>query len=238
MTRRELLFIAAVASIGLGWVLWKVYSPAALLVEYSRQGNVEGATRLLNLGVDPNGYHHRASALIAAAEGGHLPVLELLLKHGADPLQCETEGSAPRLSALSAAAFFDHADAIEYLVKVGIPIEYQCGGGWPPPLEIASEYARPAAAAKLIEMGANPRRIGQGDNTYVMSAAWSADKIGRPDDAARTIELLVNSGCDVNARNWNGSTALMMSEEPAVVKMLLQKGADPHGNLKRKTPRH
>ncbi|MEO8379728.1 MAG: hypothetical protein ABI779_08700 [Acidobacteriota bacterium] len=235
MTRRELVFVATVASIGVGWVLWKVCSPTALLVSYSRRGDVEGVTRLLNLGVDPNAHHHRTLAFIAAAEGGQVPVLELLLKHGADPLRCETEGSAPRFSALSAAAFFNEVVAIEYLVKVGVPIEYQCGGGWPPPLEIASEHARPAAAAKLIELGANPRRLGDGNNTYVMSAAWSADKIGRPDDAARTIELLVNSGCDVHARNWNGSTALMMSEEPAVVKMLLEKGADQ--NLDGKTQR-
>lgn len=237
MTRRELLFVAVVVSIGAGWVLWKVYSPTALLAEYSRQGNVEGARRLLNLGVDPNAYHHRASAFIAAADGGHVPVLDLLLKHGAHPLQCEADGSAPRLSALSAAAFFDHVDAIEYLVKVGIPIEYQCGGGWPPPLEIAAEYGRPSAAAKLIQLGANPRRIGQGGNTYVMSAAWSADVVGRPSDAASTIELLVNSGCDVNARSSDGRTALMRSVEPAVVKMLLQKGAAPNlADLEGTTP--
>jgi ankyrin repeat protein len=217
--------IGATAAI---WLLWQIVSPTALLVRYAAFGNVTAVQRLLGLGADPNAYYGRSSAFLMAAREGHVPIMTLLLKQRADPMRCEKEGSAPRLSALSLAAAFGRVEAIEYLVHIGVPVEYQCGAGWPTALEMAAQQGRRTAAAKLIALRADPGRLGTGNHTYVMHAAWSANHSRHSLEIASTIELLIDSGSDVNSRLPDGRTALMMTRVPPVVATLLRKGADPN----------
>ncbi len=222
------LFMVGTAVTAASWLLWQIFSPTALLVRYAEKGNLPAVRRLLRLGADPNAYYGRSSAFLVAAREGYVPIMTLLLEQGADPMRCEKEGSAPRLSALSWAAMSGRVDAIEFLVHAGVPLEYECGAGWPTPLEMAAQQGRRAAVAKLIELGADPRRVLDGKNTYLTRAAWSADHTDHPLEMANTIELLIDSGCDVNAPVWDGRTALMMTDVPAVVATLLRKGADPN----------
>ena len=54
------------------------------LVEASRAGDVEKVRELIDKGVDVNGFKDRRNALMAATEGGHAEIVELLIKAEAD----------------------------------------------------------------------------------------------------------------------------------------------------------
>ena len=93
-----------------------------------------------------------------------------------------------------------------------------------------------ATFEKILEAlnnGANPNAKNRNKNTALMSAAQSnADP--------RVIEVLLDAGAELEARNQRGSTALhyaAMDNVPEVVELLIKKGADIEAlNHEKKTP--
>lgn len=212
------LALAVIVTATVARLLWyHVASPGALLVDAARDGRTDAVRMLLRLGVSPNQFRGRWSPALAAAWAGHTDVLRALAAHRARLDECAPYGYAPRLSPLSIAAARGHAGAVRFLVASGVPVEYECNGSGPPPVEVASEQDHAAVVALLLELGADPKRRRNG-LTYVMSAAW----MGAPS----AIPVLVRAGCDVNAAKQDGRTAIMMTVEPEVVTALLDAGAD------------
>ena len=211
---RTAILLVCVALIG--WIAALLASPSALLVRYSRQGNVDRVRSILSLGVDPNRHRGRTTPLLEAAQHGHLGVVQVLVQHGAKVDLCEANGFVPRQSPLARAAARGHVDVVEY----GVHPDFNCNGSWPTPLAFAAEQGQTKAVAKLLQLGADIRRKDEGENTYVMLAAWR--------DAPEAIPLLVAAGCELNAHNWSGRTALMMSADPRVVATLIEAGANPN----------
>jgi ankyrin repeat protein len=75
------------------------------LYDASAKGLVEEARGWLSAGADPNQQHPEVGTtpLIAAAENGHLAVVQMLIAHGADPsVRSEWEGHTARQAAAAA----------------------------------------------------------------------------------------------------------------------------------------
>lgn len=92
------------------------------------------------------------------------------------------------------------------------------------PFMYAVVYLEPDTLARLLKLGADPNRANDAHGTALM---WAAR------DLAKT-RLLVRHGADVNARSDNRRTPLMIAARRpgarAVVKFLLDHGADPNPN--------
>jgi len=98
-------------------------------------------------------------------------------------------------------------------------------------LMTASRRGHSETVALLISAGANVHAQGRWRSTALH---WAADAASQPVLTAgrplEVIEILVAAGADVNARDSNGQTALMIaarSRSMDVIKALLAAGADP-----------
>ena len=114
------------------WLDWRVWPlprrtlraqdlPAAAMA-----GDVDAVRRLIDLGfavdaVDAQG----CTALLRAAGGGHLAVVDLLLARKADPQHAAASGATP----LSAAVSMRQVDIVAALLNAGADIEHRLPGG-------------------------------------------------------------------------------------------------------------
>jgi hypothetical protein len=78
------------------------------------KNNLVYASKVLSMNFDPNLRHENGyTPLTYAAMRGSLPMIDLLLRNGADPLQTTTEGD----SAVELALRFNHSDVADALKK-------------------------------------------------------------------------------------------------------------------------
>ncbi|WP_312319930.1 ankyrin repeat domain-containing protein [Stenotrophomonas sp.] len=139
------------------WLDWRVWPlprralrdadlPSAAMV-----GDADAVRRLIDLGfavdaVDAQG----CTALLRAAGGGHLAVVDLLLARGANPQHAAVSGATP----LSAAVSMRQTDIVSALLDAGAELEYRLPGGVTV-LMLASALGLPDIAARLLTAGAN-----------------------------------------------------------------------------------
>ncbi len=138
------------------------------------------------------------------------------------PAPAQLPPPARRQELLFEAAKLGRTDLIPELVKDGADVNAYEARGFTP-LILAAYNGQAAAVEVLIAAGADACRpdANQG-NTAQMGVAFKGDDA----IAAR----LLKAGCDVNARNKAGQTALMMAALFGRVKqidLLLAAGADP-----------
>ncbi|CAN0310520.1 unnamed protein product, partial [Ectocarpus fasciculatus] len=122
----------------------------------AERGSLSAVQALLAAGGDPSlryGQDKAYSALGLAACGGHVEVMQALIRHGVDVNAPDSNGC----TALHSAAMGDKVGAIDVLVEAGANIDVQGGdnGAMNTPLHMASENGLSKAALSLVKHGAD-----------------------------------------------------------------------------------
>lgn len=158
--------------------------------------------------------------LIEAVKRCNLPIIQIILDHGADVNEPNNVGATP----LMIAAYRGCDAAIPLLVKRGALVNAHDSLGLTP-LHLAGGY--PKCVSLLLRLGADPQAKAEDGSLPVHFAASAQDPA--------SLRLLLHAGSSPNARDDRGRTVLMHAVMPAVwlptakecVKLLLQQGADP-----------
>jgi ankyrin repeat protein len=148
-----------------------------------------------------------------------------------DALANEVDRPAPDVRAMAMvdslrnndfAAFMKAAEAQPALLNAR-------GQGGATPFMYAVLYSNAATLTRLLKMGADPNRANDAGATALI---WGAK------DLEKT-RILLASGADVNAKSEDLRTPLMIAARKpggvAIVKLLLEKGANPNPNAKPET---
>ena len=156
------------------------------------------------------------SALLQAANVGHIEAIQFLLKLGCNVNVKDTKG----WTALIIACQKGHMQVIEHLLKehadVNIPTNY----GWTA-LMIASQKGHMQFIEHLLKEHADVNVQTNDGWTALMIASHYAD--------AQVIEQLLKEHADVNLQNKEGTTSLMLASQSGrtqVVEQLLKEHAD------------
>ena len=170
--------------------------------------------RLVEAGADVNGADsYGCSALHWAAHGGNVPVMESLIKLGAN---ATTTGSE-RYTAMHVAA---NGEVVRWLAARGVSVQGE--GDDNAPLQVACCFRHIDAVRALIELGADVHHRGRHAQTALHGAMEC-------DDGKRAVEmarLLLAAGADVSAANAAGQVPLHVVKHAACVDLLLDAGAD------------
>lgn len=187
---------------------------------------------LLRRGADPNvGHFQGHSALHIAVANGSCTLVRYLLQYRAAAGPVNSSGYTPLMLALQ----LDNRAVIDVLLEfrgsgeVDLGLE-MCVEGWTA-LSFAASRGDIGLVRKLCQLGADVNYTAPEGGTALLSAI----KQGHTE----VVNLLVDiGGADINARNRQGSSPLMvacLAQQPEVVASLLARGADPrvinhHGN--------
>jgi len=102
-----------------------------VFVRAAREGDRAMVVRLIAEGVDVNTEGPRGgTALVGAAERGHLDIARVLLEHGADPDKIprpDPSTGVVAMTPLMAAAVQGHADVVDLLISYGADASIQVG---------------------------------------------------------------------------------------------------------------
>ena len=148
-----------------------------------------------------------ATALYAASENERHATVALLLAKGADPNLPGRSGVAP----LAAAAFKGNDRIVEQLLTRGADVDAVDATG-----KAAITYAAARGFAQIVrrvlEAGVDARRVYGNDLTALMWAAGHDDGVGAR-AAIEVIELLLDAGAAIDARDNRGRSSLMIAAE-------------------------
>ncbi|HTJ10372.1 MAG TPA: ankyrin repeat domain-containing protein [Dinghuibacter sp.] len=200
-------------------------NPDSLTALWFAIPSVKKASVLLDHGANPNLYSKEGfTPLVKLAHfAGSLPLLRLMIAHGADPRHAAGDNTLM----YNAAATGDTA-LVGALIGLGLPVDDTAYDG-DYPINQCVYYSDFGVLTLLVEHGARvnvglprgflPNTVGI---TPLMTAAVSND--------LRACEYLLEHGADVNARNATGYTPLMFAQmsntdNPGVTKTLIARGA-------------
>jgi ankyrin repeat protein len=171
----------------------------------------EGSTivlrRLLEAGADPNRANRRSVALDHAIHHGRVDTLEILLDAGADPGLCLLENSDQEVTNRLVRAA-RHEGMLELLVEAGLdPNE---GDRTSPALHILVQTTN--SVARRVRLTSHPSAL----QSIRAELDVQLAAIGR----------LISAGFDIESRDSNGRTPLMLTTDFEVFSMLVDHGAD------------
>lgn len=172
------------------------------------------------------------SPLTLASSNKNPMLVELLLKHGANPNLVDCRGA--KYTALETAAFVDALDVAKVLVKYGANVNVH--GQGTTPLHMAAFHGRIKFASFLIQNGAEPNLVTNSDGWPPLFNALSNDL--NP-DKVEMISLLLQHGANPNLVAPTGVTALhkaigcFLATPPEekrlpLVELLIKYGANPN----------
>jgi uncharacterized protein len=151
------------------------------------------------------------TALMSALYRRHDKVVEWLLVSGA-PLDIFSAAALGRL------------DALEQSLAAGAGVNAHAYDGWTP-LHLAAFFGQRAAAARLLDAGADLSAVSR--NALQNTPLHAAVAGGHVDLSL----LLIEAGADVNVADAGGHTPFHIAAEAGsvpIVKALLARGADAH----------
>ncbi|XP_074166399.1 ankyrin repeat domain-containing protein 6 isoform X1 [Sminthopsis crassicaudata] len=224
-----------------------VLSERLLIAAY--KGQADNVVQLINKGAKVAVTKHGRTPLHLAANKGHLPVVQILLKAGCD-LDVQDDGDQ---TALHRATVVGNTEIIAALIQEGCALDRQDKDG-NTALHEASWHGFSQSAKLLVKAGANVLAKNKAGNTALHLACQNSHSqstrvllLGgsRPDlknnagdtclhVAARynhlsIIRVLLSAFCSVHEKNQAGDTALHIAaalNHKKVAKILLEAGAD------------
>ncbi|XP_020818713.1 ankyrin repeat domain-containing protein 6 isoform X2 [Phascolarctos cinereus] len=224
-----------------------VLSERLLIAAY--KGQADNVVQLINKGAKVAVTKHGRTPLHLAANKGHLPVVQILLKAGCD-LDVQDDGDQ---TALHRATVVGNTEVIAALIQEGCALDRQDKDG-NTALHEASWHGFSQSAKLLVKAGANVLAKNKAGNTALHLACQNSHSqstrvllLGgsRPDlknnagdtclhVAARynhlsIIRVLLSAFCSVHEKNQAGDTALHIAaalNHRKVAKILLEAGAD------------
>lgn len=156
--------------------------------------------------------------LMALASAGDTQAALELVGRRTDVNQAQADGT----TLLHWAIYYDDADLVRQLIRRGAEVNVQNDYG-ATPLSQAALTGNPAIIERLLDAGADADQPAADGQTALMILART--------DNLEAARLLIRAGADVNrVEQWRGQTALMWAaaqKQPAMVKLLLEEGADP-----------
>jgi len=208
-------------------------------------GNAQVVKLLLAAGANP--VHpvltRKSTPILRAAHTAKsVPIIEMLLAAGASINDVDLDG----VGALEYAIWSNDADVIQYLVDKGVKWQQPLSDSDYHPLVMAAKYGKKESVRKLLELGKrDPRALtvagdpeiramleddakATGSRVVEDEELWPA--ICRDRDNWRTrAEGHIAKGGNVNYRSLEWTPLILALDEvnPAFVKWLLSKGADP-----------
>eukprot|EP01038_Epipyxis_sp_PR26KG_P011037 gene11037-14820_t len=185
--------------------------------EDDRNNGDERMSKLIAIGCDANYRDKKGmSAIMIAAQEGHMDIIFLLISLGCDVNDKTNEGS----SAIMFAAQKGHVDVISLLISYGCDVNDKDNNGWSA-FMVAALLGRVNVISLLISHGCD---VNDKDNEG-MSALMIAAQRGQLD----VITSLTSHGCDLNDKNNNGKSAIRTAAEKGhvdAVKLLISHGCD------------
>jgi TonB family protein len=169
-----------------------------------------------------------ATALMLAADRGLPDMVAALLKAGAKPTAKDGEGRG----AVIFGAGSGNADVLQLLLKAGLKGNEKDKYG-DTALMAAAASGNPECVRLLLNSGAKVNARNKRRQTALLSGAtgdsgFSVDDSGRgivevPDELIHRdllVRMLVAAGANMNARDWDGETALFSLEDDAVMELI------------------
>ncbi len=225
-----------------------------LLCLAAEKGSEKTVALLLDAGARPNWETDSNTApLRLAIRSGSVPCVELLLKHGADPMNeawsgdkkvtdedCAKEQggeieklvcAAARKFHLPIAAEKGDAKLLRELLEEGVPVDIIDRKG-ATPLLLAAKARQVETAKILLEYKANPNLATKANGCLPLFAAMGTLGFDAPAPSAEVVDALLSGGADPNARHHNsGATALetaVTGKAREIAAVLLKHKADPN----------
>lgn len=195
---------------------------------------------LIDKGADVNVHSKQGMTplVIAALDDGAVDVVKLLIEKGANP----SEPGAFNMTPLGAAAYSGQTAAAKLLLEKGVEVNVKDERG-DTPLINAATYGNVELIRMLLAHGADVNAVDAPESVRVKNGpialgSFTALSFGAAYSRPEAIKLLLDAGAKVDAQEVRGMTPLMLAvasdhADPAVIRLLLARGADPH--IKSKT---
>lgn len=168
------------------------------LLEAIDQNSVPRVRALLQQGANPNAQGEHSKALHSAAYLGYTPIVEALLRYGADANQPDQTGLYP----LHLAASEGRTAVCNRLLQAGADKEQRNeSGGTALHLAAAGNYA--ATCNQLLQAGSNLEARSSDGSTPLLTASALGNKLA--------VKALLQAGARLDAQNEQQQTALLLS---------------------------
>ena len=154
------------------------------LTEAARAGDLQAAMNILASGIDVNAENSdKLVPIVYAAANGHVELVKLLIRHGADPDAASSESGS---TALHLAAQLDQAESVDVLLESGADINMKDKLEMTPLIK-ATYSCKTGIIALLLKRGADPSISDIRGETALMAARRRYDTYialfkDRPDD--------------------------------------------------------
>jgi ankyrin repeat protein len=203
------------------------------LAKSVESGDIPGVRSALERHASPNGKNGMGeSLLVNAIRLGRTEIAALLLASGADPFD------NPKADAVWAATAHDNGEILKALLRT--PSE-KLRSRLPAALTSAIMFSANAEMVEdLLNAGADPNAVRDGTTPLMMACSRGTEFVveiltaqhpRKQTDWTAMAKALIKAGADVNAKDKNGMTPLLMARatgQKELAELLIEAGADPN----------